>query len=114
MVDHGALAGSGGYHRPCSATAALTSLLTAPGWTTHSRLSASISSTWFIRDRSRTTQPLTALAPPDSPDAESGAGTHDVLDLGLGAGAHADRGRLGRRPLGLVVRHGREHVRVEH
>jgi hypothetical protein len=31
MVDQGALAGSGGYQRPCSATAALRSSLMTPG-----------------------------------------------------------------------------------
>ena len=67
IVDHGALAGSGGYHRPCSATAALRSLLTTPGCTTASRFSWSISRTRSIIDRSRMTQPLTASAPPDGP-----------------------------------------------
>src|SRR4051795_10640888 len=67
MVDQGELAGSGGYHSPCSATAALRSSLTTPGSTTATRSSASISTTRFIRERSRTTQPSTALAPPDSP-----------------------------------------------
>src|SRR5664279_2313574 len=67
MVDQGALAGSGGYHRPCSARAAFRSLLTIPGCTTHTRLSASISTIAFILDRSRMMQPSTALAPPDSP-----------------------------------------------
>jgi len=42
-----------------AATAALTSLLTAPDCTTQTRLSGSISRTWLIRDRSRMTQPLT-------------------------------------------------------
>ena len=65
--DQGALAGSGGYHRPCSATAAFRSLFTIPGCTTQIMLSRSISSTWFIRDRSRTTAPSVALAPPDRP-----------------------------------------------
>ena len=65
--DHGALAGSGGYHRPCSATAAFRSLFTIPGCTTQIMFSRSISSTWFIRDRSRTTAPSVALAPPDRP-----------------------------------------------
>jgi hypothetical protein len=123
IVDHGALAGSGGYHRPCSATAALTSLLTAPGCTTQTRLSGSISRTWFIRDRSRTTQPLTALAPPDRPGAraarhdrgaEFGAGAHHVLHFGLGPGAHAGDGLPRPCPLGLVLRDGGEHVRVDH
>src|SRR6202012_4602865 len=67
IVDHGALAGSGGYHRPWAATTALRSLLTTPGCTRHTRLSGSISSTSSIGDRSSTTQPPTALAPPDSP-----------------------------------------------
>src|SRR3954447_13036508 len=67
IVDHGALAGSGGYHRPCSATAALRSSLTTPGSTTATRSSASISSTRSIRDRSSSRQPSTALAPPDRP-----------------------------------------------
>src|SRR3954447_17985371 len=67
IVDHGELAGSGGYHRPCSATAALRSSLTTPGSTTATRSSASISSTRSIRDRSSSRQPSTALAPPDSP-----------------------------------------------
>ena len=67
IVDQGALAGSGGYHRPCSATAALRSLFTTPGWTTQVRLSRSMSSTRSILDRSSTTQPSVALAPPDSP-----------------------------------------------
>src|SRR4051794_8636669 len=67
MVDHGALAGSGGYHSPCCATCAFRSSLTMPGSTTVIRLSASTSFAAFIRDRSSTTQPSTAFAPPDRP-----------------------------------------------
>src|SRR3954447_12249481 len=67
IVDHGELAGSGGYHSPCSATAALRSSLTTPGSTTATRSSSSISSTRFIVDRSSTRPPSTALAPPDRP-----------------------------------------------
>src|SRR6202000_275223 len=67
IVDQGALAGSGGYQRPWAATAAFRSLFTTPGCTTQVMLSLSISSTWFIRDRSSTTPPSVALAPPDRP-----------------------------------------------
>ena len=67
MVDHGALAGSGGYQRPRSATAAFRSLFTMPACTTQVMLSASMSRMAVIRDRSTTKQASTALAPPDSP-----------------------------------------------
>ena len=67
MVDQGALAGSGGYHRPCSARTAFRSLFTTPGCTTQIRFSGSISTMAFIRDRSRIRQPSTAFAPPDRP-----------------------------------------------
>jgi len=46
--------------------------------------------------------------------AEFGAGTHHVLHFGLGPGAHAGDGLPRRCPLGLVVRDGGEHVRVDH
>ena len=123
IVDHGALAGSGGYHRPCSATAALTSLLTAPGCTTQTRLSGSISRTWFIRDRSRMTQPPTAFAPPDRPvpaprgttGAPSSAQVRTTCCTSASVRARTPGDGLpGRRPLGLVVRDGGEHVRVDH
>ena len=67
MVDHGALAGSGRYHRPCSATASLSSSFTTPGWTTTVRLSGSMFTIRFIRDRSSMRPPFTAFAPPDRP-----------------------------------------------
>jgi hypothetical protein len=67
MVDHGALAGSGGYHRPCRATAARSSSFTTPGCTTASRSAASICTISRIASRLSTTQPCTALAPPESP-----------------------------------------------
>ncbi len=58
--------GSGGYHSPCSAAAALTSALNAPGSTTATWQSRSIS-TARIRSRLSTIPPSTALDPPDSP-----------------------------------------------
>ncbi|OLT09769.1 hypothetical protein BJF78_06050 [Pseudonocardia sp. CNS-139] len=67
IVDHGALAGSGGYQSPCSAAAARRSLLTTPGCTTASRSAGSISTIARIRSVESTTHPSTALAPPDRP-----------------------------------------------
>lgn len=67
IVDHGELAGSGGYHRPCSAQAARRSSLTTPGCTTAYRSSVSMRSTWFMSSKERITAPSTALAPPDRP-----------------------------------------------
>ena len=58
--------GSGGYHRPCSAAAALTSALNAPGSTTATRHSVSISIA-RIRSRLSTMPPSTALDPPERP-----------------------------------------------
>ncbi len=58
--------GSGGYHRPCSAAAAFTSALNAPGSTTATRQSVSISIA-RIRSRLSTIPPSTALDPPDRP-----------------------------------------------
>ena len=58
--------GSGGYQRPCSAAARLTSTLRAPGWTTATREATSIS-TARIRSVDRTMPPSTASAPPDRP-----------------------------------------------
>ena len=66
--------GSGGYQRPCSAAARLTSTLSAPGSTTATRLAVSIS-TARIRSVDSTMPPSTASAPPDSP--EPGAARHD-------------------------------------
>ncbi len=40
--------------------------------------------------------------------AQFGADPDDVLDLGFRAGPHAGGGPPGRRPLGLVVGHGRQ------
>jgi hypothetical protein len=59
--------GSGGYHRPCSREAAFTSALNAPGSTTATWQSVSISIA-RIRSRLSTIPPSTALAPPDSPE----------------------------------------------
>src|ERR1700760_381169 len=130
MVDQGALAGSGGSHRPGSAPAALTSLLTAPGWTTASRLSGSTSSTWFMAAMSSTTQPATALAPPDSPvPAPRGTtGTPRSAQVRTTCWTSASvrartpaaappppaPGPAGRRPLGVVGGQGVQHVRVGH
>ena len=58
--------GSGGYHRPCSAAAALTSALKAPGSTTATWQAVSISIA-PIRSRLSTIAPSTALDPPESP-----------------------------------------------
>ena len=59
--------GSGGYQRPCSRAATLTSALKAPGSTTATWQSASISIA-RIRSRLSTIPPSTALAPPERPD----------------------------------------------
>jgi len=45
---------------------------------------------------------------------EFGAGAHHVLNLAFGPHAHAGDGLAGRSPLGLVVRHGGEHVGIHH
>ena len=37
-----------------------------------------------------------------------------MLDLGFGPRAHAGDGLAGRSPLGFVVRHGGEHVGIDH
>ncbi len=58
--------GSGGYQSPCSAAARFTSMLSAPGSTTATRVAASIS-TACIRSRLTTRQPSTAEEPPDRP-----------------------------------------------
>ena len=58
--------GSGGYHSPCSAAAVFTAALSAPGSTTATWQSVSIS-TAFIRSRLSTMPPSTALEPPLSP-----------------------------------------------
>lgn len=58
--------GSGGYHRPCAATAALTSALSSPGCTTAVRVTGStVISRIFSVDS--TIPPSTAVAPPDRP-----------------------------------------------
>ena len=44
--------------------------------------------------------------------AELGADPHDLLDFGLRAGPHAGGRPPGRHPFGLVVGHGREDVRI--
>ena len=46
--------------------------------------------------------------------AEFGADADDVLHLGFGPRAHPGHGRARRSPLGLVVRHGGEHVGIDH
>src|SRR3954464_7573932 len=56
--------GSGGYHSPCSAAAAFTSALKAPGSTTATRVVVSISIA-RIRSIDKTMPPLTALDPPE-------------------------------------------------
>ena len=56
--------GSGGYHRPCSAAAAFTSALKAPGSTTATRVVVSISMA-RIRSIDSTIPPSTADEPPD-------------------------------------------------
>ena len=56
--------GSGGYHRPWSAAAALTSALKAPGSTTATRVTGSISMA-RIRSSESTSPPSTAEEPPD-------------------------------------------------
>ena len=58
--------GSGGYHRPCSPAAAFTSALNAPGSTTATRHSVSISIA-RIRSSDSTSPPSTADDPPLSP-----------------------------------------------
>src|SRR3954468_6494590 len=58
--------GSGGYHSPSFAAAALTSLLKAPGSTTATWQDVSISMS-VIRSRLSTMPPSTALDPPDNP-----------------------------------------------
>ncbi len=58
--------GSGGYHSPCSAAAAFTSALNAPGSTTATWQPVSISIA-RIRSRLSTMPPSTADEPPDSP-----------------------------------------------
>ena len=67
------------------------------------------------------TQPVTALAPPDKPvpapagydrDAKLRAGAHDLLDLMLGPRPHGGGGLARRRPLGVVVGEGAQHVLV--
>ena len=59
--------GSGGYHRPCSAAAALTSALNAPGWTLAIRVTGSML-IWRIRSSESTMPPAIAELPPDSPE----------------------------------------------
>ena len=44
--------------------------------------------------------------------AELGADADDVLDLGLRAGPHPGGRPPGRRPFGLVMGQGREHVGI--
>ncbi len=58
--------GSGGYQRPCSAAAALTSAFSAPGSTTAMRVAGSTSIA-RMRSSETTRQPSSADAPPDSP-----------------------------------------------
>src|SRR3954451_11460101 len=67
MVDHGELAGSGGYHKPCAAAAAHRSSLTTPGCTTANRSSGSIRTMSAIASSDSTTHPSVAFAPPESP-----------------------------------------------
>ena len=59
--------GSGGYHRPCSATAALTSALYRPGCTVAVRVTGSTSIA-RISSVDNTIPPSTAVAPPDRPE----------------------------------------------
>src|SRR5699024_8921001 len=66
-VDQAAEAGSGGYHSPSRATRSRRSALTTPGCTVTVCWTGSTCSTWFIRSKETTTQPCTALAPPDKP-----------------------------------------------
>ena len=76
--------GSGGYHRPCSAAARLTSALNAPGSATATCVAASIS-TARIRSRLITRQPSTAVEPPERP-LPAPRGT--MLDAVVGRPAH--------------------------
>src|SRR5699024_7092794 len=57
-------AGSGGYQRPCSAAASLTSPLNAPGCVTAVRVTGSIVIS-RIRSSDSTMPPSTAVDPPD-------------------------------------------------
>ena len=67
MVDHGALAGSGGYHSPFSAQASRKVWLTTPGCTTASCSCGLISTRASIASNDTMTHPSVALAPPDNP-----------------------------------------------
>src|SRR5512133_822143 len=67
IVDHGELAGSGGYQSPCSAAATRSSSLITPAWTTASRSSGSIERISLSRSSAMITPPSMALAPPESP-----------------------------------------------
>ena len=102
--------GSGGYHSPCSAAAALTSALNAPGSTTATRVATSISMA-RIRSRLSTMPPSTALDPPDRPlpaprgttrYAVGGRPAHGGLDLGRIPGPDHGDGRSCRWVAGPV------------
>ena len=121
MVDQGELAGSGGYQRPCSATAALRSSLTTPGCTTAQQVvgvdledgvhPGQVEHQAAV-DRVGAAGQAGAGAARDDRHAQLRADPHGVRDLALGAGAQGDGGSADRRPLGLVVGQGRDHVGV--
>jgi hypothetical protein len=67
IVDHGELAGSGGYQSPYVAAAVRRSSLITPAWTTASRSNGSIAEIQLSRSSARITPPSMALAPPDRP-----------------------------------------------
>ncbi len=111
-VDHGELAGSGGYQSPCTATAARRTSLTTPASQSTIRSSASIRSTERMSSSESTRQRSSAFAPPDRPvPAPRGTILHVVLgrdpdhrrDLLGRRGAHDGQRRHERRPLGVVV-----------
>jgi hypothetical protein len=67
IVDHGELAGSGGYQSSCTAAAARSSSLITPACTTANRSNGSIRRISLSRSSAMITPPSMAFAPPDSP-----------------------------------------------
>jgi len=67
IVDHCALAGSGGKNRPRARAAASRSAVTTPASTSARRLSTSMSRMRFIASREMTRPPGYATAPPERP-----------------------------------------------
>ena len=113
IVDHGALAGSGGYHRPCSANRGLQVVVDDPGLHDAGQvLRVDLDDRGHPRqiqddaavDRVRAAGQPGAGSPGHDRHPELGRDPHGRGHLGLGPRADADLGPADRGPFRLVQR----------